>query len=913
MYKGFSWVFTTVFTVVACLTAQVGRTQVTPDGSLSTAVTSVDGRNFTIDAGDRAGRNLFHSFRDFSVPRGGSALFNNAPDVQNIFGRVTGGNVSSIDGLIRANGSANLFLLNPSGILFGPNASLNVGGSFVGTTANQVRFADGTAFQTSNSMPSPLLSMSAPVGLQLGANAGAIHVQGTPAENFLFRNFFGTSQVFQAESVALVASKIDVNESTLSVPDGRVELWAVRNAEVAMNNQTGWQLASPAAAADWGTITLRQASLIDTTGVFFSAGTNGGAINIRARGLTLKGGSGISSGTGANGQGPGITVQTTEFVNLLGISSPENYATPGIFTSAFGSGARAGDITIETEQLRIANGGWLQSIINFGFDPITFMPAPINDSTSGNITVRASDVEVRGYNPFPISGFQSSSITTVITAGSRNESGSINIEADRVRLLNGGRITSDLLGFSFPGFGQFITTGTAGDISIRATDRLEISGVTPGGVTGAISSSIQPFAEGRGGNISIDTGRLRLFNGGTISSSLSGRGEAGNIDIRARDVAVSDPVIDSVSQRVSGITTAVGEGAVGQGGTVALNADRLHVFNGGQITSSTAGDGSAGNVNLRVNTIDVQGISRPLSDGRQLPSTITASSTTAADAGSVNITSDSLRVRDGATVSVSNTGAGNAGNLRVTANRIQLDNRGSLQAEVSAGDQGNILLDVADAVVLRRGSRITANASGDSTGGNIAINTHFIVAVSDENSDITANAENSFGGRVSIDATGIFGTEFRSQLTPMSDITASSGLGAAYSGTVTISNPDVDPGSDLVQLPENVVDASNQVATGCGDSANSRFVATGRGGIPLNPNEQVSSDRPWSDVRDISGFVNADQNHATITAPSPATTAQITEINSWVRNVNGQVELVATSLAQAQTVASVTCSVVSEH
>ncbi|MBI4780868.1 MAG: filamentous hemagglutinin N-terminal domain-containing protein [Oscillatoriophycideae cyanobacterium NC_groundwater_1537_Pr4_S-0.65um_50_18] len=1052
--------------------------QVAADGTLSTRITSPDNRNFTIEDGDRAGGNLFHSFREFSVPTGGSAHFNNAADVQNIFSRVTGGTVSNIDGLIRANGGANLYLLNPAGILFGPNASLNIGGAFVGTTANSIRFGDGVTFSTAQTSGTPLLTVSAPVGLQLGANAGSIRMQGEPAANFFLR----PRRLFQAQSVALVGSQIDMDSASLIVPDGRVELWAVQNAEVGLNNPTKMQLASSNATADWGTISLRNSSFIDTSGI------NGGAINIHGRGLTLQDGSSISSSTGAGGQGQGITVQTTEFANLLGVSAAEQYPTPGLYTSVSGNGARAGDITVETRQLQIANGGWLQSIISFGFDPITFIPFSITDSRTGDITVRASDVGVSGYNPFPANFFRPSAITTLITGGNRNLSGDITIDANRVSLLNGARISADLIGFSIPGFAESLTTGTSGNISIRADESLDIDGVTGGGLTGAVISSIQPFATGQAGNITIDTGRLRLTNGGTISSSVSGSGKAGNVDIRATDVSVSNPVIDSFSQAISGITVAVGENAIGQGGNVTLRADRLRVFNGGQILSSTAGQGDAGNITLRVGNMDVEGISQPLSDGRRLPSTIAASSTTAFDAGSVNITADSLQVSDRAeittratgsgnagtlnlqvsdlslnrgqievssatgdagqltiqantaqlnnrsrinastqagqggdvqlqvrdrlqlnhqsqivadaqqsgrggnlslsaaeivldqgsdittnargsatggrltlksdrlslangsqitastsgsgragslnihatdgitlrgnntrlaaasttnaaagsivlqtpqlhlsdraSISVSGAGQGGAGDLTVAADTLHLDQQAALEAEVAGGDQGNITLNVNRVLLLRHRSTITTNATGQASGGNISITSPFLIGL--ENSDIVAQAQAGAGGNINISANSVLGIAPRASLTPESDINASSQLG--LNGSVSISNPDVKPDSGLVELPEGVVDSSQQIAQTCAATQASRFVATGRGGIPENPTQGLGSDRSWNDIRDLSAYLGSANAQATdFTSEFKSQNSSVVEATEATLNPQGQIELIATS------------------
>ena len=149
--------------------------QITPDGSLPTNVER-QGNITEITGGEQAGSNLFHSFQDFSVPTGNEAFFNNAIDIDNILSRVIGGNVSSIDGLIRANGTANLFLINPAGIIFGDNARLDLGGSFFGSTATGITFEDGTEFVSTNTVPA--LTINAPIGLNLRRTSGNINSTG---------------------------------------------------------------------------------------------------------------------------------------------------------------------------------------------------------------------------------------------------------------------------------------------------------------------------------------------------------------------------------------------------------------------------------------------------------------------------------------------------------------------------------------------------------------------------------------------------------------------------------------------------------------------------------------------------------------------------------------------------------------
>ena len=149
------------------------QAQISPDGTTNTNVNATD-NVINIEQGDRAGDNLFHSWEEFSVPNGSEAFFNNANDIVNIFSRVTGGDISNIDGLIRANGDASLFLINPAGIIFGEGASLDLGGSFFASTAESIVFTDNVDFSATDIENSPLLTINMPIGLQFRANPGSI-------------------------------------------------------------------------------------------------------------------------------------------------------------------------------------------------------------------------------------------------------------------------------------------------------------------------------------------------------------------------------------------------------------------------------------------------------------------------------------------------------------------------------------------------------------------------------------------------------------------------------------------------------------------------------------------------------------------------------------------------------------------
>ncbi|MDJ0747259.1 MAG: filamentous hemagglutinin N-terminal domain-containing protein [Xenococcaceae cyanobacterium MO_167.B27] len=150
--------------------------QIIPDSSLGAENSVVDrnGLRDTINGGAIRDANLFHSFQEFNVGAGREAYFTNPNGIDNVFSRVTGNNISDIQGVLGVLGNANLYLINPNGILFGENARLDVNGSFFATTADSVVFGNGFEFSATNPNQPPLLTIDIPIGLRFRDNPGDI-------------------------------------------------------------------------------------------------------------------------------------------------------------------------------------------------------------------------------------------------------------------------------------------------------------------------------------------------------------------------------------------------------------------------------------------------------------------------------------------------------------------------------------------------------------------------------------------------------------------------------------------------------------------------------------------------------------------------------------------------------------------
>ncbi len=839
-------------------------------GAESSKVTSPISGDFRIDGGATRGTNLFHSFSEFSVPSNGIAFFNNALNIENIISRVTGGSISNIDGLIRTRGAANLFLLNPNGIIFGPNAHLDIGGSLLASTASSLNLSDGNQFSATATQTTSPLTVSVPLGLQYGRNVGNILVQGSRLAVQP-----GKTLALVGGNVTLVGGELAVSEGTnLAAPGGRIELGSVAANSLVNLTATnpGWALGyndvqnfqdiqlSQGAAVDasgegGGNIQVqgRSITLTDESGI--SADTlgseNGGGIFLRASQLSVRDGAGISASTYGAGRGGNVIVTASESVELSG----------DIYSNTFGAGA-GGNLTITTGRLTIRDG----AVVSSG----TF-----DTGSGGTLSVTASDfVELVGISADGL--FPSSLSTSTHNAG---QAGDLKVDTKRLIARDGGRVSASTFG-----------TGRGGTLTVTASEAVELIGV--GGVffSGLFTRTI--MGDGAAGDLRIATGQLIVQNGGLVDAGTFGNGKGGTLSVNASEsVEVIGTSPDG--RFASALSARVNPGAKGDAGNLTIQTRRLIVRDGAQVSAGTSGAGQGGT--LTVSASDFVELIGTSANG--FPSRLTTQTFNVGTAGDLRITTGRLIVRDQAQVAVNSRGTGNAGNLEVTASSILLDKQGKLTAETASGQGGNISLQVQDLLLMRDRSSIstsagTAQAGGD--GGNITINAKdgFIVAVTSENSDIRANAFTGKGGNVQITAQDIFGTQFRPQDTLLSDITASSTFGVQ--GTVQINTPDVDPSRGVAELPVEPVNV--EVAQGCqtgGKQASIEFFNTGKGGLAPNPYEPLSSSDIWEDVpRSVQRTENLASDARAIASPAPPPD-KLVEAQGWLISEKGEVVLVA--------------------
>ncbi|MEO1684191.1 MAG: S-layer family protein [Cyanobacteria bacterium J06631_12] len=770
--------------VFSAIQQQVGA-QVIPDSSVNTqyAGGKVTGGFLTSDGGQQ---NLFHSFAAFSLSPSDTVTFVATPSVKNIITRVTGSLPSSIDGTLQVgNSAANFFLINPEGISFGPNAQLNLLGSFTASTAESFVFNGGSIFSAANLEAPSLLTVSAPIGLQMGEVPSAIAVHNT-GYNFTRTNPLDARssdlsptlqegdtiglQVAPGKTLALIGAGIEFDGGVVTANSGHLEIGSVGpNSFVGLIPTPIGFAAHYRGVSQFEDIHLANQSAANVSGFPVEMhpslplqifATEQGSLQVVGQDIHLSEASLLLGQNGPAASLPGGDMRIRAATLSLQGSQIDKQIRGGILSGTLGA-TDSGNIFVAAENLDITEGA---AIIG-----VTY-----TDAASGSIEIEVEN-QLRVHGSAPGNAFLSSVIGETVIGGA-GQSGDIVVNAPNILLEEGG-------GFNAINFSE----GDSGDLYVVA-DTITLRGrIEESDIPSAISAS--NLGSGGAGKLDIQTRRLSVSDGATVAASSISSGDAGSIRIVAREQ----------------IDLAVGSG------------ERRDSINSSVLRPSLVEQHLLG-----VPDVDPTG-----------------------NAGNIFIQTPMLNIEGQTGIAVQNGGSGKGGQLEIQADQLSVREGGQLRALTVSGEGGDIDLQLTDSLILRGGSLLNVESRGAGNGGNISIVSPLLIAL--ENSDIVANAVQGQGGNIDIVSQSVLGTAFRDRLTPESDITASSEFG--INGTVAIDTPQVDPSSGAIALSTTVVDPDQQIAAGCAGNTNNQFIASGRGGLSPDPRETLTSATLWQDVR----------------------------------------------------------------
>ncbi len=661
--------------------------------------------------------------------------------------------------------------------------------------------------------------------------------------------------------------------------------------------------ATTAGTGSAGSINIENANSVLLDNGFISTTVEQGAvlpntapasnIEIATNQLDLINGSSISSATAGVGNAGDVRI-----INSDRVSINNSTVSSAVESSGIGQG---GNVSFDTNTFSLTNNGTISS-------------ATSGMGDAGKVEITASDrISV-----------DNSTVSSAVASSGIGQGGNVSFDTNTFSLTNNGTISSATAGM-----------GDAGEVEVNASDRISVDNST-------VSSAVASSGIGQGGNVSFDTNTFSLTNNGTISSATAGIGDAGKVEVNASDrVFLHNSTISSatagrgnagevnltaregIAIDNSLVSAAVENSAQGNSSNINITAPAVEVTNGASVSTATEGQGTAGSIIINGNrftatnggqllsttssTFDAGNINLLISDditltgaGSGLFASTTPGST--GNGGSIFIDPLTMSIVDGAEIVVDSQGEGTGGSIKITADSLNLDH-GAITAEAFSNDGGNIALDVANNLLLRNNSLISATAgigSSFGNGGNIDIAAQFVIGVPSENSDIIANAFLGNGGRIEITTNAILGLEFRERLTPLSDITASSEFGT--DGVFILNLLSFDATQGLNELPRILVDAESLIGKDvCAlidgkIAGGSSLTIVGKGGLPPNPEEPLSNNEglvewlsPEPDNQRPAVVVSEQPTDSTGTPIYP----EMRQAQGWIINPDGTVILTA--------------------
>jgi len=753
-----------MFGVLLLLWAPVSQGQTTSitSSGLNTHVSHAAGQpNYDIIGGTRPGNgtNLFHSFGDFSVGTNHIANFRNDSGLatSNILGRVTGGNPSNIFGTIQTTGfgNANLFLMNPAGMVFGPNASLNVGGSVTFTTADYLKLTDGARFHAMPNVSADGLLSAAPVAAFgfLGSNPAAIMVQG------------GQLAVAEGKSLSLVGGDIKITSGTLTASGGQINLVSFVG--------RGESLVAPVGLTSaWktrrGHIEIKGGTQPEDIARLDTSGAEGGAVVIRGGKLSLTRAEVITDAQAANQRGGAIVIEATKsaiFDNVTLRTGPvplsDSHTIEGGPVLLNAPTVRALNLAIDTSGDNAPGGNVsIRAADYVALQNSRISTGPVDgDGDSGNISMQVDKLTLTE--------------STIIseTAGYHSRVGNIVIDVGRLTMRGGGIST-----------GGIEPRVESGDIRVSARDAIVIDrgGISTGNWGGTKGGSITVSTphltlnhsadintgtlEAPAGDISVNVRTLTMVNGGRIRSQASGDGPPGNINIVAsHSISIAGVGVDSRGREVpSGVSTFV---AGNRAGSIYLVTPTMRLTDRAVVSVVAARPGLA-RLLLDVGRLDILRGARISSFGMEgvVPIEINAAKSITLDHGTITSAMDdnalagnvllhagnSILIQNGSRISAENTwpyagDLSNAGHIAIQAGKSVVIRDSTIFAQAEQGNGGTI--DVNAKQVTLMNSQLTTSVSGgpQTVGGDIFVDAKTIAL---RNSQLLSTATEGQGGSI---------------------------------------------------------------------------------------------------------------------------------------------------------------------